>query len=640
MYAGGNHIGIEWNEVKGLAGSVPVETDDKGSYKSGQLFGWGIAHEIGHNINQSSYAIAEITNNYFAQLSGLKVDKNESVRFKYPDVYEKVTSGNIGRSSDGAVQLAMYWQLHLAYDRGYNYQVYDNYEEQLKNLFYARVDTYARNTQAAPMPENIPLTLGDDPEQNIVRLASAAAQKDLTEFFVRWGIVPDETSAQYIGQFEPEERAIYYVNDDARVYEIEKGSTAGTIKGKDIVSGAKAEIDDSRKNEVHITLGSSAEEDVILGYEITRCMTANGETVKEVVGFTTDRQYTDVVTAVNNRVITYEITAIDKFMNRSVSKQLEPLKIQHDGIHEKEAWEVSLTGIIPEKVETEDADEDTPCAPSEKDGTEKVVDSKADTVFTGKLGKDTNEILLEFHKTLEVSGIRYTAGDKAKQGEKIENYEIQVSQDNQTWTTVAEGKFDTEKSSQQIYFTNGKDSWVCTYDAAYVKVIVKDKEGKSISVGEIDLIGPTGDNVEFGNLSDKTAVGILNEDYVYDNEGGKIPANSLVFMGEYKGNPAYNVVMLYDENGNIVGGVGEDGALKAEQIILADVPENGELGETSDGKWVYWIAPENLDTNKLPKNVRAELYRVDNALTNEGQRLVSDSMFYTMPKELPQISIK
>ena len=640
MYAGGNHIGIEWNEVKGLAGSVPVETDDKGSYKSGQLFGWGIAHEIGHNINQSSYAIAEITNNYFAQLSGLKVDKNESVRFKYPDVYEKVTSGNIGRSSDGAVQLAMYWQLHLAYDRGYNYQVYDNYEEQLKNLFYARVDTYARNTQAAPMPENIPLTLGDDPEQNIVRLASAAAQKDLTEFFVRWGIVPDETSAQYIGQFEPEERAIYYVNDDARVYEIEKGSTAGTIKGKDIVSGAKAEIDDSRKNEVHITLGSSAEEDVILGYEITRCMTANGETVKEVVGFTTDRQYTDVVTAVNNRVITYEITAIDKFMNRSVSKQLEPLKIQHDGIHEKEAWEVSLTGIIPEKVETEDADEDTPCAPSEKDGTEKVVDSKADTVFTGKLGKDTNEILLEFHKTLEVSGIRYTAGDKAKQGQKIENYEIQVSQDNQTWTTVAEGKFDTEKSSQQIYFTNGKDSWVCTYDAAYVKVIVKDKEGKSISVGEIDLIGPTGDNVEFGNLSDKTAVGILNEDYVYDNEGGKIPANSLVFMGEYKGNPAYNVVMLYDENGNIVGGVGEDGALKAEQIILADVPENGELGETSDGKWVYWIAPENLDTNKLPKNVRAELYRVDNALTNEGQRLVSDSMFYTMPKELPQISIK
>ena len=640
MYAGGNHIGIEWNEVKGLAGGIPVETDENGVYKSGELFGWGIAHEIGHDINQSSYAIAEITNNYFAQLTRVKEDKNEAVRFKYPDVYEKVTSGNTGRSDNVFVQLAMYWQLHLAYDRGYNYQVYDDYEKQLDNLFYARVDTYARNPQAAPMPKDIPLTLGKDPEQNIARLASAAAQKDLTEFFVRWGIVPDETSAQYMGQFEPEERAIYYVNDDARVYEIEKGSTAATIKGKDVVSGVKAETDSSRKNEVHITLGTNAAEDVILGYEIVRCMTANGETVKEVVGFTTDTQYTDVVTAVNNRVITYEITAIDKFMNRSVPKKLEPLKVQHDGIHEKDMWEVSLTGITPEKIETEDANEDTPCAPTEKDGTEKIVDTKANTVFTGKLGKEMNEIILNFHKTLEVSGIRYTVGDKVKPDEKIESYEIQVSQDNETWTTVAEGKFDIDKDSQQIYFNNGKDAWICTYDAAYVKVIVKDEAEKSISVGEIDLIGPTGDNVDFGDLSDNTAVGILKEDYVYDKEGGKIPANSLVFMGEYKGNPAYNVVMLYDENGNIVGGVDENGALKAEQIILADVPENGDLGETSAGRWVYWIAPENLNNGKVPKSVRAELYRVDNALTNAGQRLVSDSMFYTMPKELPQISIK
>ena len=121
---------------------------------------------------------------------------------------------------------------------------------------------------------------------------------------------------------------------------------------------------------------------------------------------------------------------------------------------------------------------------------------------------------------------------------------------------------------------------------------------------------------------------------------GDVYKRQLVFIGEYKGNPAYNVVMLYDENGNIVGGVSEDGALKAEQIILADVPAHGELGETSDGKWVYWIEPQNLNTSQLPKQVRAELYRVDNAQTNEGQRLVSDSMFYTMPETLPEISIQ
>ena len=96
-------------------------------------------------------------------------------------------------------------------------------------------------------------------------------------------------------------------------------------------------------------------------------------------------------------------------------------------------------------------DRDTPCAPTEKDGTEKIVDTKANTAFTGKLGKGTNEIILNFHKTLEVSGIRYTAGDQAKADKKIERYEIQVSQDNETWTTVAEGKFDTDKDLSLIH---------------------------------------------------------------------------------------------------------------------------------------------------------------------------------------------
>lgn len=136
MYAAGDHIGIDWNSVSGLSSAVPITSDD-GKYKGGLLFGWGIAHEIGHNINQSAYSIAEITNNYFAQLTTAR-DTNESVRWKYADVYEKVTSGTKGASPDLAVQLAMYWQLHLAYDRGYNFKIYDTHEEQMKNLFYAR----------------------------------------------------------------------------------------------------------------------------------------------------------------------------------------------------------------------------------------------------------------------------------------------------------------------------------------------------------------------------------------------------------------------------------------------------------------------------------------------------------------------
>ena len=120
MYAAGDHIGIGWNETAGMMTGVPVQSDN-GKYVSGRYFGWGIAHEIGHNINQSAYAYAEVTNNYFAVLAQAK-DTNDSVRFEYPKVYEKVTSGTTGKSEDVFTQLGMYWQLHLAYDSGYNFK--------------------------------------------------------------------------------------------------------------------------------------------------------------------------------------------------------------------------------------------------------------------------------------------------------------------------------------------------------------------------------------------------------------------------------------------------------------------------------------------------------------------------------------
>ena len=89
-----------------------------------------------------------------------------------------------------------------------------------KNLFFARVDSYARNTALAPAPNGIKLTLGKDAEQNIMRLASAAAEKDLSDFFQRWGMVMDADTKAYMQQFEKEARAIYYVNDEARAYEM------------------------------------------------------------------------------------------------------------------------------------------------------------------------------------------------------------------------------------------------------------------------------------------------------------------------------------------------------------------------------------------------------------------------------------
>lgn len=64
------------------------------------------------------------------------------------------------------------------------------------------------------------------------------------------------------------------------------------------------------------------------------------------------------------------------------------------------------------------------------------------------------------------------------------------------------------------------------------------------------------------------------------------------------------------------------------------------LGTVSDGIWIYWFEPEDgVKEAALPDRVRAELYRVDNAQTNEGQRLVSDTAFVELPDTLADITI-
>ena len=89
-----------------------------------------------------------------------------------------------------------------------------------------------------------------------------------------------------------------------------------------------------------------------------------------------------------------------------------------------------------------------------------------------------------------------------------------------------------------------------------------------------------------------------------------------------------------------VGGIDQDGNIRAEQVIFAKVPEHGNLGNVSEGTWVYYITPDHLSGYTLPKSVRAELYRVNNAETNEGERLVSNTVPLTVPGQLPQISLK
>ncbi len=642
MYASGNHIGIEWNETKGMAGGSPVQSDENGKYIDGRYFGWGIAHEIGHCINQGSYAAAEITNNYFSVLAQAK-DTNDTVRFKYDEVYKKVTSGVKGRASNVFTQLGLYWQLHLAYDSGYNYKTYDNYEEQLANLFFARVDTYSRTPSRAPSPKGVELTLSGGTDQALMRLSCAAAEKDIIEFFERWGMTPDEGTRAYAAQFEKETRAIYYVNDDSRVYRLtHEGSVLDTAETVEAVGdGTSAAVNEKIPNQVDFVLDfKNIPEEDVLGYEIVRCTIAGGLTEEETAAFVTKEKaeqggFSDVVTTMNNRVVFYKVMVIDKYLNRSAEKELTPLKIENDGSIDKTGWTLKTKGLEASSKGQQEEDIDDSCGQEEAAPIKAAADNDKNTTYTGKAGENA-EIILEFNKVLTVTGFKYTVSE----GTPIQDYSIYVYDEEGEWIEVSAGVFKDAKT-QTVWFEGADGGNIAFYKTAAVKLVVKKQSGKEIAVSELDVLGVTGDNVDFRRTDDGTAaIGRLGSNYVYgDKKEDIIPAGSIIFTGAYKGNPAYNVVILYDESGNIVGGMDKEGSLNAYQTILAEVPETGNVQDVSDGTWIYWIAPEDQTDLLLSGRVRAELYRVDDADTNAGQRMVSDSLFESVPEELPEIQL-
>ena len=113
-------------------------------------------------------------------------------------------------------------------------------------------------------------------------------------------------------------------------------------------------------------------------------------------------------------------------------------------------------------------------------------------------------------------------------------------------------------------------------------------------------------------------------------------------MGEYKGDPAFNVPLILNEDN-------ENFALESQSILLAKLPEGSELGAVAEGTYIYWITPDqqkatiNGEPNIKGTSIKAQLYRY-NKLNEEGapvdQRLVSDSFYVDIDiNNLPTIDL-
>ena len=300
MYAAGEHIGIGYGSCGGMAGGLPISMMAEGA-TANHLFGWGIAHEIGHNMDKLGKA--EITNNIYAIMVQTYDGKNNTLESrleksgKYTGVFNKVAQQYPGASNDVFVQLAMYWQLHLAYDGG------DKPMDFYNQFFKAwKANTYTAGAQSY--------------DDKVALTASGVAKKDLTEFFTRWGMQLSDETKTTLAKLPKESKAIWYLNDDSRRDRL-KGGTPVQL------SGLTVKADLANDKEVTLTISPTGGDlSRIQGYEIIR----NGVPI----AFTTEPAYKDIIGSGNHRTYSYEVVAYDILGNRAGSAKSNEVRVAYD----------------------------------------------------------------------------------------------------------------------------------------------------------------------------------------------------------------------------------------------------------------------------------------------------------------------
>lgn len=307
MYAAGNHVGVGYGSTSALVCGKPVSATGTGA--SNGLFGWGISHEIGHNMDKLGKA--EITNNIYSLAvqawDGGSMAQNTRLTLSniWPQVYDKVSVGRPGAAGNVFVQLGMYWQLHLAYD---------NADEPLK--FYN--DFFKEWKKGAYS--------GYTYDERVALIACQVTNRDLTEFFTRWGMTLGDGAQKVMAGYAAEDRAVWYLNDKS--YQLRLG-------GEDAAPGTASASAQVSGNKVILTITNSGDSN-LLGYEISR----NGE----AIGFTTDTTYVDDLGVSNNLTYQYSVTPVDLLGDVGDAAESEEIRIAYDVVIDPELYAMATSG--------------------------------------------------------------------------------------------------------------------------------------------------------------------------------------------------------------------------------------------------------------------------------------------------------
>lgn len=663
-YASSHHVGV--TNGSNLVQGVPYKFDENGKVtnpEEGKLYGDLIGHEIGHVMDVNGRIYDETSNNLMTNLMRTIDDVSPStIEGSYDKLYQKVTSNTQGLSTDRTLVLGMLWQLRLAYEDNYTSEMIfnDNDTNPDNDSYFAKINRAYRNRLTGEYSA--------DKNQTLIRISSRVAERDLTDFFISHGIVPDAGTYNYVSKWPKEERKIQYINDEARrkrlsgissmAQDTQVVASFGVDKeGNEIKNGSYV-----NQKEVPLNLGVSKDSDKILGYEILR----NGKPWGFVqADGTSTMKYDDVIDNVNNRTFEYSIVAYDYLLNKTEPVKLGTVKVRHDGSISKKSLNLKTNTI--DKTKNNDTHGDN-------ESIKNMLDSNKETIYEGRMmtkdeynstpnkvedlkpGNDPY-VIIDTNTVNALAGIKYTAPTTTTKLFKtnklsksaIQRYEIQVSKDGNSWTKVKEGTFDINGNdpTTTVYFdkdAQGGGKQLATHNARFVKLIAKGTS--EISIAELDVISPPGDNIEIGvaadNINYKNGLGILKEKYTYvaddpetaENEEKSIPAGSIIITGEYRGNPAFNVPLVLNQDEEHI-------ANEYKGILLADIPNSGNLEEISEGNWIYWVTPEHSGSFMTDnKEIFAELYRTDSADAQDGgQRLVSNTFKIEVPNELPEISL-
>lgn len=580
MYAAGNHIGIGYGSCAGMVCGKPIAALSGGA-KSNRLFGWGIVHEIGHNMDKLGKA--EITNNlyslmvqtYDGQKNALPSRLENSG--KYADIFTKTAQGLPGDSNDVFVQLGLYWQLHLAYDGGDK-----------------PMDFYNRFSKAWKTGEYFGGERGY--QDRVARTASATANRNLTEFFTRWGMTLSDGTKAALAKYPAEDRALWYLSDQSR-----RDRLDGSAAAKGSVSLSAAREGD---RQVRLTISSSLSQGALQGYEILR----NGVPV----AFTSSGTYTDTIGSANHRTYTYRVRAYDRLGNAFAQAEAQEIRIAYDKTVPADGYTITRNG----------------------------------TSITFALKEET-----------PVSGWKLTgAGRPASGGFTV----TVTDQEGRTHTACSGdfgrgNQAVDDPNSYLAYFQKPKaaDTRIWTYDA---KTVTITGVPAGLPDSAVQLIRYAGDDVAF---LEQGSVGILSKDYRYGPEQ-VIPAGTLIVTGTYRGNPVYQTVKLEGQfvrttltGDDAVKTETETRWLDGRALLFAELPEDGEVSDISDGLFLFipnvqreaelqGEASGCNAANLLPSRMRAVLSRTDLPDSADSQRVTAETLWINTPggADLPVIVLE